>query len=69
MWNMIYLSVFIRNEGIGTFLCLRITACSSIVKAKASIYPQGLGGSEKKPNYIILQGGELTCFHFFKSSC
>jgi hypothetical protein len=19
--------------------------------------------------YIILQGGELTCFHFFKSSC
>ena len=33
-------------------------------------YPQGLGASEKKKkNYIILQGGELTCFHFFKSSC
>jgi len=33
---------------------------------------QGLGASEKKTtkkNYIILQGGELTCFHFFKSSC
>ena len=32
---------------------------------------QGLGASEKKKkkNYIILQGGELTCFHFFKSSC
>ena len=32
---------------------------------------QGVGASEKKPkeNYIILQGGELTCFHFFKSSC
>jgi hypothetical protein len=24
---------------------------------------------KKKKNYIILQGGELTCFHFFKSSC
>ena len=22
-----------------------------------------------KKYYIILQGGELTCFHFFKSSC
>ena len=35
------------------------------------IGPQGLGASEKKTkkNYIILQGGELTCFHFFKSSC
>ena len=32
--------------------------------------PQGLGASEKrKKNYIILQGGELACFHFFKSSC
>ena len=32
---------------------------------------QGLGASEKKTkkNYIILQGGELTCSHFFKSSC
>ena len=32
---------------------------------------QGLGASEKKrkKNYIILQGGELPCFHFFKSSC
>jgi hypothetical protein len=24
---------------------------------------------KEKKNYIILQGGELTCFHFFKSSC
>ena len=24
---------------------------------------------KKKNYYIILQGGELTCFHFFKSSC
>jgi hypothetical protein len=32
--------------------------------------PQGLGASEKPPkNYIIIKGGELTCFHFFKSSC
>jgi flagellar biosynthesis protein FliP len=37
--------------------------------------PQGLGASEtpplqkKNPNYIILQGGEPTCFHFVKSSC
>ena len=23
----------------------------------------------KKKYYIILQGGELACFHFFKSSC
>ena len=33
---------------------------------------QGLGASDKKKkktNYIILQGGELTCSHFFKSSC
>ena len=33
---------------------------------------QGLGASEKKKKkkyYIILQGGELTCSHFFKSSC
>ena len=33
---------------------------------------QGLGASEKKNKkkyYIILQGGELTCSHFFKSSC
>jgi hypothetical protein len=29
------------------------------------IQTQGLGASEKKQkNYIILQGGELTCFHF-----
>ena len=36
------------------------------------VAPQRLGASEKKKekkNYIILQGGELTCFHFFKSSC
>ena len=36
------------------------------------LYAQGLGASEKKKkkkNYIILQGGELTCSHFFKSSC
>ena len=32
------------------------------------LYTQGLGASEKT-NYIILQGGELTCFHFFKLSC
>ena len=35
--------------------------------------PQGLGASEKEKKiekyYIILQGGELTCSHFFKSSC
>ena len=35
--------------------------------------PQGLGASEKKKKKKILynttRGGELTCFHFFKSSC
>ena len=34
--------------------------------------PQGLGASGNPPppkkNNLILQGGELTCFHFFKSS-
>jgi hypothetical protein len=41
-------------------------------KANVPSRPQGLGASEKKiikKYYIILQGGELTCFHFFKSSC
>ena len=39
---------------------------------KYTLKAQGLGASvkkNKKTNYIILQGGELACFHFFKSSC
>ena len=44
------------------------------IKCASTMYmnPQGLGASEKKNiyiYYIILQGGELACFHFFKSSC
>ena len=31
--------------------------------------PTGTRCVRKKKYYIILQGGELTCFHFFKSSC
>jgi hypothetical protein len=31
--------------------------------------PQGLGASEIFFYYIIQQGEELTCLHFFKWSC
>ena len=65
---------------VGKYNCLKYH-CTLIVGLKLLITKgreqvpvdtQGLGASEKKKqkkNYIILQGGELTCFHFFKSSC
>ena len=60
------------------FICKNKLTINKIISVRYTLCTytrfssQGLGASEKKnkqKNYIILQGGELTCSHFFKSSC
>ena len=55
-----------------TYIIQRLKNLHRLASTQQTTRPQGLGASEKKFNkkyYIILQGGELTCFHVFKSSC
>ena len=53
---------------IYVFTSTRITTQDSEGHTTATV-ARCVRKKQKKPNYIILQVGELTCFHFFKSSC
>jgi hypothetical protein len=60
---------------IGVSLERKITRLSYLIKWVSLGTPVSSRGARcvrkknNKKNYIIIQGGELTCFHFFKSSC
>ena len=57
------LSRFVKNES-------RKSIHEIIAKFNESTPVKVIGARcVKKKKTIILQGGELTCFHFFKSSC
>ena len=45
------------------------TANTTTFTDYVTTHSQGLGASENKTYYIIQQGEELTCLHFFKWSC
>ena len=67
---MVRLFVIKHHNALLTIYVCYYSICMYTNKGN-HIGAQGLGASEKTPQnyYIILQGGELACFHFFKSSC